>query len=128
MSRSNRSLRLLSVGSLPPEWGGTHRGGVATFHATLLAELASSRHPVECVGVLVAPSDEIDRRRAERRAGAPVRTLTSHRARKGDYRRALRRARPDGVLFNHVVNRSVRPLVNVHRRIAPGIPSVGVAH
>src|SRR5205823_5341990 len=63
-----------------------------------------------------------------RRSGSPVSALHGFRDRKHAYRRALRRARPDVVVFNHVASRPVGTLVRLHRRIAPDVPAIGIAH
>src|SRR5213076_2597313 len=52
-----RLLKVLSIGSVPPEWGGPVRGGVATFHAALLEGLARG-----LAEIAVAPLRLIDDR------------------------------------------------------------------
>jgi glycosyltransferase involved in cell wall biosynthesis len=110
-------LRLLTVGSLPPEWGGPERGGVATFHAALLEGLRDRRDEIEVVGVLPPrpPARE-----------PPIRVL----ARPGDvrvadfYERALAEERPAVVLMNHVAN----TIGVTHRRLGSPVPAVGIVH
>src|SRR5688572_7563619 len=71
LGRRNR-VRVLSLGYLPPEMGGSQRGGVATFHGTLLEEFARDpAYGVDVTGVFVAPPDDIDAERADR-CPAPV--------------------------------------------------------
>jgi glycosyltransferase involved in cell wall biosynthesis len=110
-------MRLLTVGSLPPEWGGPLRGGVATFHATLLAGLLERGDAVEVVGVL--PPGSLDR-------DLPVPSFIrpQEESRAGFYESLLDRLRPDVVLMNHIAN-----TVGVtHARLGSPPPAVGVIH
>jgi glycosyltransferase involved in cell wall biosynthesis len=110
-------LRLLSVGSLPPEWGGPQRGGVATFHAALLEGLAERAGEVELLGVMTP---------APQRGEAPVPVFprpaslsTAHH-----YEALLARLEPDVVLMNHVAN-----TVGVtHAGLDRPPPAIGIAH
>jgi glycosyltransferase involved in cell wall biosynthesis len=109
-------VRLLTVGSLPPEWGGPVRGGVATFHASLLAGLLEQPE-VEVVGVL--PPTPLDR---EIPVPAFVQPEGTNRA--SFYEDLLERLQPDVVLMNHIAN-----TVGVtHARLSPSAPALGVAH
>jgi glycosyltransferase involved in cell wall biosynthesis len=110
------ALRVLTVGSLPPEWGGSARGGVATFHAALLAGLRE-RGDVEVVGVLppTEPTAPVP---------FPVFARPPDQGLAEFYERTLDRLRPDAVLLNHVAN-----TVGVtHVRLGSPVPAVGVAH
>jgi len=108
-------VRLLTVGSLPPEWGGPARGGAATFHASLLEELLSRRDEVELVGVLAdAP--------LSRELPVPVWTRPEDVGRAAFYETVLERARPDVVLMNHIAH-----TVGVtHARLGSPVPALGV--
>jgi glycosyltransferase involved in cell wall biosynthesis len=107
-------LKLLTIGSLPPEWGGPVRGGAATFHAALLSELAG-RVNVEVVGVL--PPGPLDR---EIPVPAWPRPEGVPRAR--FYEELLDRLRPDVVLMNHVAH----TIGVTHARLGSPMPAVGV--
>lgn len=109
-------MRLLTVGSLPPEWGGPVRGGVATFHASLLAGLLD-RPDVEVVGVL--PPTPLDRE-----VPVPVFSRPEETSRASFYEDLLGRLQPDAVLMNHIAN-----TVGVtHARLRPTVPAIGVVH
>lgn len=109
-------MRLLSVGSLPPELGGTERGGVASFHAALLEAFSRGVDGVEVVGVL-APSPYA-------RAPYPVLARPAPDTTAGFYESLLERLEPDVVLLNHVAN-----TVGVtHAGLAGAPPALGVAH
>lgn len=109
-------MRLLTVGSLPPEWGGPVRGGVATFHATLLEGLAV-HDDVELVGV-VLPSPltkELPLPSFSRPDGVGTAAF---------YEDLLEQLDPDVVLMNHVAH----TIGVTHARLAAPPPAVGVAH
>jgi glycosyltransferase involved in cell wall biosynthesis len=108
-------VRLITVGSLPPEWGGPVRGGAATFHAALLTELGQREAEVEVVGTL--PPSPLDR---EIPVPAWVRPEGVGRAR--FYEEMLERLQPDAVLMNHIAH-----TVGVtHARLGSPVPAVGV--
>jgi len=109
-------MRLLTVGSLPPEWGGPARGGAATFHAALLAELGP-REDVEVVGVL--PPGRLDREIA---VPAWIRPDAVSRAR--FYEDLLERLRPDAVLMSHIAH----TVGATHARLGSPVPALGVVH
>lgn len=110
-------MRLLTVGSLPPEWGGQARGGVATFHASLLTGLLERKDDVQIVGTLPPQS-------LNRDLPVPVFVRPDGVSRAGFYEELLERLRPDAVLMNHVAN-----TVGVtHARLASPVPAVGVVH
>lgn len=108
-------MRLLTVGSLPPEWGGPVRGGAATFHAALLAALLKRPGEVEVVGTL--PPGPLDR---EIPVPAWVRPEDVGRAH--FYEDLLDRLQPDVVLMNHVAH----TIGVTHTRLGSPVPAVGV--
>lgn len=108
-------MRLLTVGSLPPEWGGPVRGGAATFHAALLTGLLESGASVEVVGTL--PPTPLDR---EIPVPAWVRPEEVGRAQ--FYEDLLERLRPDAVLMNHVAH----TIGVTHARLGSPVPALGV--
>jgi glycosyltransferase involved in cell wall biosynthesis/SAM-dependent methyltransferase len=112
-------VRVLSVGAIPPEWGGPRRGGVATFHATLVEALqpGSGAPTAEVVAVAspgAQPSDWTP---------VPIHALDG-----GDVHRSLARVlesvEADVVLVHHVTTRFAAALPEV----AAGLPVVGIAH
>jgi glycosyltransferase involved in cell wall biosynthesis len=110
------AIKLLTVGSLPPEWGGPARGGAATFHAALLSELRR-RPDVEVVGVL--PPGPLD-------CEIPVPTYVRPEGvpRASFYADLLERVRPDVVLLSHIAH-----TVGVtHARLGSPVPALGVVH
>ncbi len=110
-------MRLLTVGSLPPEWGGPVRGGVATFHAALLSGLLDRKEEVEVVGVLVPTPLDCD-------VVVPVFARPEDVGRATFYEDLLERLQPDLVLMNHIAN-----TVGVtHARLPTVPPAVGVMH
>lgn len=110
-------MKLLSVGSLPPEWGGPVRGGVATFHATLLEGLAKYAADVEVVGVM--PPGPLDRD-----IPFPVYVRPDDVGVAAFYEGLLTQLNPDVVLMNHVAH-----TVGVtHARLDSSPPAVGIVH
>jgi len=109
-------MRLLTVGSLPPEWGGPERGGVATFHASLLSGLLE-RVDVEVVGTL--PPSPLDRE-----VPMPVFARPADIGRAAFYGDLLERLRPDAVVMNHVAN----TFGVTHARLRSPPPALGVVH
>lgn len=107
-------MRLLTVGSLPPEWGGPLRGGAATFHAALLTALGD-RADVDVVGV-VPPGP------LSREVPVPVFPRPEDVSRAEHYERLLDRLRPDVVLMNHIAH----TIGVTHARLGSPVPAVGV--
>ena len=128
LGRRRGPVRVLSLGYLPPEMGGSDRGGIATFHGVLLEEFARRRDlSVDVTGVFVSPPDELD----EQRAAACPAPILGHRQpqRPGRrYKRLLQRARPQVVVFNHITNLYLTRWAKLHRRLAPSVPAIGIAH
>lgn len=122
--------RLLSVGPIPPEWGGRLRGGVTRFHATLLDELRRHpwRHRVEPIGVLVPPPQRVKRWRAERKSPLPV-FMQPQQGRPRRFTRLLvERTDPDVILLNNVAAFNGARFARVRGEVAPHLPAVGVVH
>jgi glycosyltransferase involved in cell wall biosynthesis len=111
-------LRVLSFGSVPPEWGGGRRGGVATFHATLIESVqADAECPVEVVGIVSLGSGEGS-------APVPVRILEKGQRREEFLRAVVEELRPDVALLNHFSTSWGLTLPTV----APELPLIGIAH
>lgn len=108
-------MRVLTVGSLPPEWGGRLRGGAATFHAALLSGLAG-RVGIEVVGVL--PPEPL-----QREIPVPVFPRPDDVPRARHYEELLERLRPDVVLMNHFAH----TIGATHAQLGSPVPAVGVA-
>jgi glycosyltransferase involved in cell wall biosynthesis len=110
-------VRLLTIGSLPPEWGGPARGGVATFHASLLEGLRGAGGDIEIAGV--APPAPL-----EAPAPVPVFERPAEVSIESFYSDLLERVAPDVVLMNHVAN----TIGVTHAGLASAPPAVGVVH
>jgi glycosyltransferase involved in cell wall biosynthesis len=113
-----KRVRVLSFGSVPPEWGGLLRGGVATFHATLVEAIeADPELPVELVGIVTTGS-------GEGRAPVPLRIPAQGQQREPFLRSVLDELRPDVAVLNHFSTAYGLALPAV----APELPLVGIAH
>lgn len=110
-------MKLLTVGSLPPEWGGRVRGGAATFHAALLTGLLESGGSVEVVGTL--PPTPLDRK-----IPVPAWVRPKDVGRAQFYEDLLERLRPDAVLMSHVAH----TIGVTHARLGSPVPALGVIH
>lgn len=122
--------RLLTVGPVPPEWGGRMRGGVTRFNVTLLDELRSRpwRHRIDPIGVLVPPPQRIHRRLAERRAPLPIFMQPKEGRPRRFTRLLLDEQRPDVVLVNNIAAFNGARYVRVQAQVAPELPVVAVVH
>lgn len=109
-------MRLLTVGSLPPEWGGPRRGGVATFHASLLTGLLERPDDVRVLGAV--PPGPLDRQVA-----VPVYVRPEGVGRADFYAELLERLQPDAVLMNHIAH-----TIGVTHAQVSEIPALGVVH
>lgn len=110
--------RVLSFGSVPPEWGGANRGGVATFHATLVEALAPGCGlPAEIVGIVTGGRGALP---------FPVarRALRKGQTRPEFLRETIDELRPDAAILHHVAT----PWGQLLPEVAPDLPTVGVAH
>ena len=123
--------RVLSVGPIPPEWGGRLRGGVTRFHATLLGEWKRRpwRYRIEVAGALIPPPQRLKRWKADRRSPVPV-FMQPDDARPRRFTRILieERTRPDVVLVNNVAAFAPARYSRVHAHVAPAVPQVGIVH
>ncbi|KAA0274080.1 MAG: glycosyltransferase [Acidobacteria bacterium] len=122
--------RLLTVGPVPPEWGGRLRGGVTRFNVTLLDELRTRpwRHRIEPVGVLIPPPQRIHRRIAGRLAPLPIFMQPRGGRPRRFTRMLLAEQRPDVVLVNNVAAFNGARYVRVQAAVAPGMPTIAVVH
>jgi glycosyltransferase involved in cell wall biosynthesis len=122
---------VLSVGPIPPEWGGGLRGGVTRFHAALLGEWKSRpwRHRIDPVGVLIPPPQRLKRWKAEKRSPVPV-FMQPESARPRRFTRLLleERTRPQVVLVNNVAAFAPSRYARIHAEVAPATPMVGIVH
>jgi glycosyltransferase involved in cell wall biosynthesis len=122
---------VLSVGPIPPEWGGTLRGGVTRFHAALIGEWKRRpwRHRIEPVGVLIPPPQRLKRWKAKRKAPVEV-LMQPEDARPRRFTGLLlnERTNPDVVLVNNVAAFAPARYTRVHEQVAPEIPLVGIVH
>lgn len=122
--------RLLTVGPIPPEWGGRLRGGVTRFNVTLLDELLHHpwRHRIDPLGVLIPPPHRVRRLKAEAKAPLPI----FMQPKEGRPRRftslLLERESPDVVLLNNIAAFNGARYARVQRMVAPDLPLVAVVH
>ena len=122
--------RLLTVGAVPPEWGGELRGGVTRFTATLLDEMRSRpwRHRIEPLGVLIPPPHRVRRRVADARSPLPI-FMQPKDARPRRFTQVLlERERPDVVLLNNLAAFNGARYARVQAQVAPEVPIVAVVH
>ncbi len=122
--------RLLTVGPVPPEWGGKLRGGVTRFNVTLLDELRKHpwRHRVEPIGVLIPPPQRIHRRLAEKRAPMPIFMQPEGGRPRRFTRLLLEEQKPDVVLINNIAAFNGARYARVQAQVAPELPTVAVVH
>ena len=122
--------RLLTVGPVPPEWGGKLRGGVTRFNVTLLEELRTRpwRHRIEPVGVLIPPPQRIHRLIAERLAPLPIFMQPEGGRPRRFTRLLLDEQRPDVVLVNNIAAFNGARYVRVQAAVAPELPTIAVVH
>lgn len=122
--------RLLTVGPIPPEWGGTLRGGVTRFNVTLLDELRLRpwRHRIEPLGVLIPPPQRIQRNRAERKSPLPIFMQPEGGRPRRFTRLLIDEQQPDVVLLNNIAAFNGARYARVHSQVAPEVPVVAVVH
>lgn len=122
--------RLLTVGPIPPEWGGELRGGVTRFNVTLLDEFRTRpwRHRVEPVGVLIPPPQRLRRRVAEIRSPLPIFMQPEGGRPRRFTRLLIEEERPDVVLLNNLAAFNGARYARVQSQVAPEVPIVAVVH
>jgi glycosyltransferase involved in cell wall biosynthesis len=108
---------VLSVGSLPPAWGGPEYGGVATLHATLLEGFLEPGCPVEIIGVVppAPPARELP---------LPVFARPREEPTGAFYERIVRELAPDAVIMHHFAH----TIGLTHARMSGAPPAIGIAH
>ena len=118
-------IRVLSVGSLPPEWGGGTAGGVASIHKVVLEQWLAERgeSSIELVGVLA------NNWSGQAGPELPARVRVFEAPRTGErpqdwYCSLLQRERIDCVLFFHIAHR----WAYWHTQLCASVPSVGAIH
>lgn len=122
--------RLLTVGPIPPEWGGRLRGGVTRFNVTLLDEYRTRpwRHRIEPLGILIPPPQRVKRRIAAAKSPLPV-FMQPEEARPRRFTGILiEQQRPDVVLVNNLAAFNGARYARVQAQVAPELPMVAVVH
>lgn len=122
--------RLLTVGPIPPEWGGRLRGGVTRFNVTLLDELRAHpwRYRIDPLGVLIPPPQRVRRPAADRKAPLPIFMQPEGGRPRRFTRQLLDRERPDVVLLNNLAAFNGARFARVRSQVAPDLPAVAVVH
>ena len=123
--------RLLTVGPIPPEWGGELRGGVTRFNVTLLDEMRTASMAAPDRAARRADPASPSRPPAGRRRAIPAaRSSCSRRtARPRRFTRVLlERERPDVVLLNNLAAFNGARYARVQAQVAPEMPIVAVVH
>ncbi len=118
-------LRVISIGSIPPEWGGATRGGVASVHGILASQWAEfpNPHGVKLIGLLAT------NRPADARLRPPdniplLEPPSDRRLERSWYHSLLAGIAPDVVIFFHIGHRWSR----WHTEAPVHIPAVGSIH
>jgi glycosyltransferase involved in cell wall biosynthesis len=118
-------VRLLTVGSVPPELGGTTTGGVAKVHALLIDHWVNSNDCSDfCLAGVVAsnrpPDDDDDVPETIPLVHLPRESVRQQES----YLRTLEERHIDAVLFHHIGHR----FVDWHVKGAVHIPAIGFIH
>lgn len=115
-----KNLRVLTVGSVPPEWGGLTDGGVAVVHAQVVTGLSSTKCSVEIVGVVATNALSItDGAPSQVKVLAPTKNIKDE---KSWYFDVLETLKPDCVVFFHIAHR----WATYHAESS--VPMVGAIH
>jgi glycosyltransferase involved in cell wall biosynthesis len=117
------TVRVLMCGSIPPEWGGSTGGGVASFHRTLIEEFLSREreYGLEIAGLIPFNLDPA----SSLRPPVPDVREAPDRASEADfYDRTLQETRAEVVLFQHIAHR----WAVYHSRLKQAVPAIGVVH
>jgi len=118
-------LRLLTVGSVPQEYGGTTTGGVAKIHGLLIDHWLRSNDCHDfCLAGVVAPNRPPDSHDDFRHSIPFVHLPREGSLQQESYLRALDERHIDAVLFHHIGHR----FVDWHVKHAANIPAVGLIH
>lgn len=124
VGRDSPKIRLLTVGSLPPEWGGGSQGGVATIHGVVLNQwLGEQVGAVEVVGVLANNWSG----RAGPELPDQLRVFVPPQVKSEEcewYCSLLQQERIDCVLFFHIAHR----WAYWHTQFCKEVPAVGAIH
>lgn len=98
-----KKLRVLTVGSVPPEWGGLTDGGVAVVHAQVVTTLSSTKGSVEVAGVVATNAHSImDGVPSQVKVLIPPKNVKDE---KRWYFDVLDTLKPDCVVFFHIAHR-----------------------
>lgn len=117
-------IRVLSVGSLPPEWGGESEGGVASIHQVVLKQwFAEKPEAINVVGVIA--NNWSGTRGPDLPSMIPIFEPPTVQAEEREwYCSLLQRERIDCVLFFHVAHR----WAYWHAQFCKAVPAVGAVH
>lgn len=123
--KSKKKMRILTVGSLPPDWGGNTIGGVATCHQTFLTELTSNpnKYNVEVAGALMLNWN----RESDARPPASIPLLEypeDTKQQKQWYKDVLANLKPDVIKFFHIGHRWAK----WHVDLISDVTAVGSIH
>lgn len=95
-------VRVLTVGPVPPDWGGRSAGGVATLHKALVSEFLRNDHDIEIAAIFPTNTDDVsDLPRGVR--GVTTSIATQHQ--QEWYGRMVQAVGAEAVLFLHIGHR-----------------------
>lgn len=115
-----KKLRVLTVGSVPPEWGGLTDGGVAVVHAQVVTALSSPTESVSVAGVIATNARTINHN-----VPGSLKVLSpplNSKDEKKWYFDVLGALKPDCVVFFHIAHRWAK----YHAEST--VPMVGAIH